>query len=880
MPMNRFPDFLTRLRAVFTKPALDADFDAELAQHLEAATSDNIRSGMTPEEAARQARIALGGVEQTREMHRDARGLPWLEDFVRDVRFAGRGLGKTPGFTLVAVLTLALGIGSCTAIFSVINRVLLHPLETPGTERIVVVRESRAPGLPEFPTSAPNFAEWQKAAKSFASMAAYTFATPSLTGDGEPQLLSARKVTGQYFDVFDTKPLLGRSILLEECAPGNDHVVVVSHALWQRALGGTADAVGRTIQLGGEPYTVIGVAPPGFDQASKLDVWLPLAITPEQRAARGYKDLLVLARLKPGVSSAQANAEMQVIAAQLARQYPEVNGRWGAFVMTLNDYAVRDTRHLLLVLLGAVGGVLLIACANLANLLLARATARQREFSVRAALGASRPRLVRQLLTESLLLALAGGATGVMLAYWGLAVLPSLAPESLPRVHETRLDGTVLLVSLALSITTGIVFGLAPAWFAARLNVSAALKQGSANATEGGARHRLRRALVVLEIAAALVLLVGAGLLTRSFLQLARLGPGFDLENATALHLALPQNRYPAPEQRIAFADALLGRVRALPDVRATGIANSLPLAGSLASGFAIEGRSERKPSDLPTTMIFAVTPDYFQAMGIRLLSGRVFSIDDRAKTSRVVIINETLARKNFPGENPLGHRIDFSWGPCEIVGVVADVTQNGIDRLTGAQAYGPFAQFAQLPAFSMSFNLVVRSSGPPDRVLGLLRPAVYAVDRNQPVGTVRALKEIFTDIVARERFATTLLGVFSVVALVIAAIGIYGVMAYTVTQRTAEIGIRIALGATKRDVFGLVFGEGGRLFGFGLLLGLAGTWAAARTIESMLYHTDSFDPLTVVAITVLFAIVAVLACYVPARRATRVDPVTALRTE
>jgi putative ABC transport system permease protein len=340
----------------------------------------------------------------------------------------------------------------------------------------------------------------------------------------------------------------------------------------------------------------------------------------------------------------------------------------------------------------------------------------------------------------------------------------------------------------------------------------------------------------------------------------------------------LPQNKYPAPEQRIAFADALLERVRTLPGVQAAGIANSLPLAGSLASGFAIEGRSERRPSDLPTTMIFAVTPDYFQAMGIRLLSGRAFSVDDTAKASRVVIVNETLARNHFPGENPLGRRIDFSWGPCEIVGIVADVTQNGIDRLNSAQAYGPFAQFAQMPAFSTSFNLVVRTSGAPEVVLGLLRPAVYAVDKDQPVGAVRPLKEIFTDIVSRERFATTLLSVFSLVALIIAAVGIYGVMAYTVTQRTTEIGIRIALGATKRDVFGFVFAEGGRLVGIGLVLGLAGTWAAAHAIESMLYHTGSFDPLTLATITGLLASSAALACYAPARRATKVDPVKALR--
>ncbi len=872
--------FLYKLRALFRKGKLDAEMTEEMRLHVGMQTELNLKAGMKPDEARYAALRQFGNVASIQEQAREQRGWVWLEQIFQDIRFALRQLAKSPGFTAVAILTLALGIGSCTAIFSVINRVLLNPLDLPGAERIVVVRESHAPELPDFPASAPNFLDWQKQAKSFESMAAFTFATPSLTGVGEPQQLAARKVTAQYFEVVGTKPMLGRSFLPEECAPGKDHVVVVSYAFWQRILGGAPDTVGRTVQLGGEPYTVIGIAPPGFDPANHLDVWLPLAIRPEILVARGYKDLSVLARLKPGVSAAQADAEVRVIAAQLAEQYPAVNERWSAFVMPVNDYLVRDTRKLLYTLLGAVGGVLLVACANLANLLLARSTARQREISVRAALGASRARLVRQLLTESVLLALAGGAAGVLLAYLGLEALLSLAPDSLPQVRETRLDGTVLAASLALSVAAGIVFGLAPAWFAARINVSEALKQGATTATDGGPRHRLRGTLVVFEIAAAFVLLAGAGLLSRSFIALARLGPGFELANATALSLSLPTNKYPAPEQRVVFTDALLERVRLLPDVRAAGITNSLPLTGSLASAFVVEGRSAPRPSDLPVTMIFAVTPDYFRAMGIRLLRGRVFSAGDSAKASRVVIVNETFARQNFPGEKALGQRINFSWGPCEIVGVVGDVTQRGVDRLTSAQAYGPFAQFSHEPAFSSSFNLVVRTSSQPARVMDLLRSAVYAIDKDQPVGSVRPLEGIFADLVARERFATTLLGVFSLVALAIAAVGIYGVMAYNVVQRIPEIGIRIALGAASHDVLGLVLRQGGRLVGLGLLLGFAGTLAAARAIESMLYHTGSHDPLTLAAITLLLAAVAALACLIPAHRATKVDPMVALRAE
>jgi putative ABC transport system permease protein len=873
--------FRGRWKLFFGKQQLDDDMREEMRLHLERRAETNILAGMSPEEARYAAHRQFGNVAGIQEEARAQRGWVWLEQLYQDTHFALRQLKRTPGFTLVAVLTLALGIGSCTAIFSVINQVLLHPLDMPGADRMVVVRESRMPDLPDFPASAPDFRDWEKQAESFASIAAYTFATPSLTGAGEPHQLAARKVTASYFDVCNTRLMLGRSFHPEECVLGHDHVVVVSHAFWQRMLGGKADVIAQSIELGGEPYTVIGVAGIGtFDQAAKLDIWLPLAIPAEQQSARGYKDLSVVARLKPGASIAQADSEMKVIAAQIARQYPDSNQRWSAYVMTVNDYLVRDTRQLLYLLLGAVGGVLLIACANLANLLLARSTARQREFSVRAALGASRERLLRQLLTESLLLALAGGAAGVLLAYWGLEVLLSLAPNSLPQVHQTQLDGIALIVALALSISTGIVFGLAPAWFAARQNVSDAMKQGSANATDSGARQQLRSMLVALEIAAALVLLVGAGLITRSFIQLARIGPGFDLENAAVLSVSLPKNKYPATEQRVAFADALLERVIALPGVSAVGITTTLPLNGSNVGVFAIEGRPPLRPVDLPSTALTAVSPDYFKAMGIRLLQGRGFSAQDNAKASRVVIVNETLVRQNFPGENALGQRIDFSWGPCEIVGIVADVAQRGIDRLNSAQSYGPFAQFASVPAFSSSFNLAVRTSGPPDVILSLLRPAVYAVDPMQPVGTVQPLKEIFVDIVARERFATAILGAFAFVSLIIAAVGIYGVMAYTVSQRTIEIGIRIALGATQQDVLRLVLGEGGRLVVLGLLLGIAGTMAGARAIGSMLYHIGSFDPLTLTVITILLTSVSALACFMPARRATKVDPIVALRAE
>ena len=797
-----------------------------------------------------------------------------------DLRYAFRQLIKSPGFTAVTILTLALGIGACTAIFSVVNAVLLRPLDYPEPARLVVIRETQLPDFPEFSVSPPNYLDWEKQTKSYENLAAYSGSRINLTGDGEPQQLIGVKATAHYFDVYGIKPALGRTFLPEEDAPGKNHVVVLSYPFWQRVFGGTADVVGRPIQLNGEPYTVIGVAPLGFGIASKVDAWMPMAFDPKETANdnRGAHYLNVAGRLRPGVTVAQAEAELKVLAAQLATQYPDSNKGWGIFLMPLQDYSVRDVRAVLYTLLGAVGCVLLIACANIANLLLARATARHREISIRAALGASRARLVRQLLTESVLLALCGGLAGMLLARWGLDALLALAPANLPRVADIHLDAGVLAFSLALSVLTGLVFGIAPAWLAARADVNEALKQGSRGSTEGGARGRLRSALVVLEVTFALMLLGGAGLLARSFMQLTHVDSGFTPENATVLRLSLPQKKYALPEQQTAFADALLERVKTLPGVQAVGLTHSMPLVGDYVLGFNIEGRPAIAPSDLPNTNYYAVTPDYFRAMGIRLMRGRVFTAQDNAKTPRVAIINETLARQHFPNEDPIGKRINITNGPDtwrEIVGIVGDIKQYGPDKATSNQSYEPFAQVP----FS-SLNLVIRTSGPPATLLSAIRPTVYAVDKDQPIGTIRPLEEIMADSIARQRFAMTLLTVFSAVALVIAAVGIYGVMAYSVVQRTGEFGIRMALGAQQRDVLRLVLVQGGKLIGLGLLIGLAATLAASRAMGSMLFNTSAQDPLTLGTITLLLGAVALVACLLPANRATKVNPIEALRAE
>ncbi|MFN2475443.1 MAG: ABC transporter permease [Chthoniobacterales bacterium] len=795
-----------------------------------------------------------------------------------DLRYAVRQLMKSPGFAAVAIITLALGIGASAAIFSVVNGVLLRSLEFPQADRLVGIRETQLPQFPEFEIAPPNFLDWEKQAKSFEHLAAYSDSSFNLTGTGEPQRVRAIKASAQYFDVYRIKPILGRFLLPEEDAVGKNHVVVLSYTFWERLFAGAEGVIGQSLQLNGESYTVVGVAPRGFGLDRKVDVWVPMALSAKERSNnyRGAHYLNAAGRLRPGVTVSQADAELKVIASQLEKQYPASNKGWSVVVLPLQEFVVRDVRLVLYTLLGAVGCVLLIACANIANLLLARATARHRELSIRAALGAGRGRLVRQLLTESLVLALCGGAAGVLLAGWGLDLLLFFAPPSLPRANNIQLDGAVLLFALAVSLLTGILFGIAPAFFAAHTDVSESLKQGGRGSTD--ARGRLRGALVVIEVAFALVLLGGAGLLARSFVQLTRVDPGFTPSHATVLSLDLPEKKYPKPEQQVAFVDALLERLRVLPGVETAGVTHALPLLYDWVVTFNIEGRPEVPQSDLPNTNYYAVTPDYFRAMGIRLIRGRRFTPQDDANASRVVMINETLARRIFPKEDPLGKRIILGVGGevyREIVGVVADIKQYRVDKPATSQTYEPFAQ----EAFN-TVNVVLRTSGPPSALLSALRPTVYSVDKDQPVGSIQPLQEIVAESIAKQRFAMLLLAIFSSVALVLASVGIYGVMAYSVVQRTGEIGIRMALGAQSRDVLRLILGRGGKLVGLGLIGGLAATLALARIMESMLFQTSAHDPFTLAAITLVLGAVALLACLLPALRAVRVNPIEALRAE
>jgi len=869
---------LRKIRALFQKPRLDREMAEEMRTHVELQTQANLNAGMSPDEARHGALRQFGHADGLKEQVREQRGWLWLENILRDLCLGARMLRKNPGFTVVAVLTLALGIGACTAIFSVVNAVLLRPLDYFESERIVVLREiSPPPAVQESVVSAPNFLDWEKRAASFSSLAAYTNAAVNFTGGDEPQQLAGLKVTARYFDVFGIRPALGRVFLPADDRAGNERAVVLSYPFWQRAFGGAADIVGRTLQLDGEPFTVIGVA---SSTPVRTDVWLPMAFTTEQTSEenRGAHWLNVAGRLKPDVAVTQAAAEMKVVAAQVAEANPSDRG-WSVRVMTLLDFSVRGGRTGLLMLLGAVGCVLLIACVNVSNLLLARATARLKEISIRAALGAGRARLIGQLLTESLLLAAMGGALGVTVSHWMLRAAMIFAPAGSTTV---ALDGRVLAFAVAVSLATGFLFGLAPAWLAARAGVNESLKQSSGRATESGARRRLRGWLIVGELAATVVLLAVAGLLGRSFIALVQADPGFVAKNAVVMRLTLPQKKYSQLEQQAAFADALLARVRDLPGVVAAGATHVMPMLGSQGNGFTIQGHPV--PENLPVTTYFAVTPGYFKAMGIRLVRGRFFNAQDDARGLRVALINQTLARQQFPNEDPIGRQINFTTGSdewSEIVGVVADVAQNAVDRSVPGQSYEPFAQRPR-----PGLNLVVRlaagegGAGTAAALAGGLRSAVYAVDKDQPVGNIAGLDEILEGGLARQRFTLLLLAAFSLMALTIAAVGLYGVMAYNVTQRTSEFGIRLALGARPVDLLRLVLVQAGAFVGFGLLLGIAMTLAGARLIRSMLFQTPAYDPATLGGIALLLALVALVACLVPARRAAKIDPIVALRAE
>jgi putative ABC transport system permease protein len=806
-----------------------------------------------------------------------------MESLLSDVRYAARNLFRRPGFTIIAVITLALGIGANTAIFSAINALLLKPLPFPELDRVVAVWDKLpSRGLQRNEVTVANYLDWQSQTQSFEQLALYRWWSANLTGIDPPERIQGFLVTANFLDTTGMKPIMGRNFLPEENQPGKGAVAVITHSLWQRRFGGDPNILNKTITINSITRTVVGVMPERFNFPKGAEVYAPLPMTPELMKSRGDHSYYVLGRLKPGASIPGAQAELDNITARLEQQFPETNKGWGATIFPIVADTVRTYDTALWIMMGAVGFVLLIACANVANLMLARASGRKKEIALRTALGASRWRIVRQLLTESLIVALIGGALGVLIGFWGIDALraanPAEASRFAPGWYQLGINAPVLLFTLGLSVVSGIVFGLVPALQASRTNLNDSLKEGGRQTSASS--HRLRSSLVVFEFALSLVLLVGAGLLTRSFLALVKTDPGFNPDHVLTMNLMLPAAKYKDQPARAAFYNDLVQRVKTQPGVESAAVVNYLPLGGANSSdSYLVEGEPEPAPGDENDGRYRVATPDYFRTMGISIVRGRGFTDQDRAGAPPVVIVNEAFVRKHWPGADPIGKRIRF-YGPLErapwmqVVGVIADV-KHELNLAVTPEYYLPHAQN---PWNAMV--LVAKTSVEPGSLAGALRQQVWAIDKDQPVFDVKTMQEVRSTSVAVYSFSSVMLGIFAFVALLLASIGIYGVMAFAVTQRTQEIGIRIALGARSVDVLKLVVKHGMKLALLGMVIGLAGSWAVTRFIEKLLVGVEATDLLTFSVVSVCLLVAAFVACYLPARRATKVDPLVALRYE
>jgi putative ABC transport system permease protein len=873
--------------ALFRRRKPVDDLEEEICAHLEMEEQENLESGMPPEEAHYAALRRFGNVTLTQERSREMWGWNSVEALWQDVRFSLRMLRKNPGFTVVAILTLALGIGANTGIFSVVNAVLLRPLPYPDPDRLVQLWSSSSKwGGEHWQVAVGDFADIRDANRVFERLALFRQWPVNITGWGEPQRVPAARVSSEWFSVLDISPLQGRTFAPGEDQAGHEREVVVSYPLWQTMFGADPKLVGKTIAVDGKNYAVIGIMPSSFqfpgigEGATRL--WIPLVLEPGEAKSRSAHNTEVVGRLKPGVRIDRAQGEMRDMSQRLAREYPETDTGWGLRVVSLHDDLVGEVRPALLLLLAAVGLVLLIACSNVSNLLLARGAARRREMAVRASMGASRSRLIRQLLTESVLLALAGGLLGLLVAVWANQTLRAIGPRDIPRLGNTGIDAWVLGFSFAVSLLAGVVFGLLPALRTSQLDLNAALKEGGGSSAEGFAllRHRPARSLLLIsEVALSLMLLVGATLVLRSFRRVVSVDLGMNPERVLSMYVMLPASRYGQSPQQAAFFRAAVERIKALPGVIAASAVNMRPLGGDMTEGFNIQEHPFADPENLPDASMRMVSADYFRVLEIRLLRGRLFTDGETSSSPRVAVINESMARRFWPQATPLGQHLEIQWGGSagsyEIVGIVSNARDVAPTHEPKPEMYVPYWQLPQWAG-----ALLVRTRIDPLKMAAAVKGQILSIDKDQPVSDIQTLEQAFSETVAEPRFRAELLSLFAFLAVALAGIGIYGVMAYSVAQRTHEIGIRIALGAERSDVLRLIVTEGTMVTMFGVLAGWLGAFSLVRFLRNMLYGVEPTDPFTFVLAPALLVSISLLASYIPARRATKVDPMVALRHE
>jgi putative ABC transport system permease protein len=863
------------------------ELDEDIQEHIARETQDNLDRGMSPEEARYAAMRKFGNVMQVKEEARDVWNLLWLEQLLEDMRFGLRLLRKNPGFTLVAILTLALGIGANAAVFSVVYAVLLRPLPYKDPASLLVLHET-TPKVGDVSVSFPNFIDWRAASRTFRQMAAVQAVDFNLAGVTQPENISGDAVSPNFLSMMGVRPFLGRDFDASEEKPGTAPVLLLSYSLWQSHLGGDPNAVGKTITLDGRSFTIVGVLPPNYRSLDTTDVMLPIGVWAtdnsgaiKERGERG--DMVVIGRLAAGAGFGQARAEMEGIAARLAIEYPGSNDQFSVKLQPIRQAFVGDMKTAILVLFGAVLFVLLIACANVANLFLVRGASRTKEIALRIAFGASRGRIIRQMLTESLILACFGGVVGVGLALGGIRGMARLIPGDMLSGATVNLNGAVLLFVAGVVALAAFIFGLAPALHSTKPDVQSELKEGGRSSGGGVAQNRLRGALAVAEISLALVLLIGAGLMMKSLYRLLEVDPGFRPERVLTMGMDLRAQQYSEDPAVLNFWQQLIDRVSALPGVQSAAVGTVIPLTDSHSrSDVTIEGMALPTPGNFPHPDVHIVSPGYITALGIPLLRGRTFTDQDNEKAPLAGMINAMVARRFFPNEDPIGKRFMFGHPSAAnppkwytVVGVVSDTRLYGLANPARLEVYVPFRQN---PRNSMA--LVVKSGADPASLTSAIRDAVQSIDKDQPVFAVSTMQELVSNSVATRRMTLVLLGLFSGLALVLGAIGIYGVISYSVAQRTHEIGIRMALGAPRADVFRLVVGEGLKLAGVGITIGIAAAFGLARLLSSLLYGISATDFETFLGVAVLLALVALVACYVPARRAMRVDPTVALRYE